>query len=124
MREIKFRLWSMNTMCDPEEVAGWRHSYLFRLFKEYTLLQYTGLKDKNGKEIYEGDIIRFTYWEHLMPPSPNVFIGEVIFELGAFKIKRNNIVHDFFSRTGTTLVFTVLGNIYENPELLESKENV
>lgn len=61
MREIKFRYFSEGIMFEPFALddnfdchVGW--------MKDSVLMQYTGLKDKNGKEIYEGDIIRFKYY--------------------------------------------------------------
>ena len=74
------------------------------------LMQYTGLLDKNGKEIYEGDIIK-----EIMCVSP----FSVVFLEGSF------LAHDgegpSLYLTGDGLVFEIIGNIYENPELL--KEN-
>nr|DAX61769.1 MAG TPA: YopX protein [Caudoviricetes sp.] len=79
---------------------------------EIELMQSTGLKDKNGKEIFEGDILK-----------SNKYITSVFYERGAYCVK--------FSRTPNTTVTMnvisfiekyktkIIGNIYENPELLE-----
>ena len=79
------------------------------------LMQSTGLKDKNGKEIFEGDIV-------LVLDSPyTVFYDN---ERGSYRLKphddRWNV--DYMSNFSHGGNFEVVGNIYENPELLEGKE--
>ena len=61
MREIKFRVWNGECMISPdyidrEGVAHWHENSIPESSKE--LMQYTGLKDKKGNEIFEGDIIK------------------------------------------------------------------
>ncbi len=78
--------------------------------------QYTGLKDKNRKEIYEGDILEFSM--HARE------VGVVIFRDGSFMVIRNS--YDFCIadlEDENWCFFEILGNIYENPELLEYKIN-
>jgi uncharacterized phage protein (TIGR01671 family) len=74
---------------------------------EIDLLQFTGLKDKNGKEIYEGDIIK---WEWV---SENIELVE--FRDGAFCPFGWN--HNAFQNLN---LIEVIGNIYESPNLLKS----
>lgn len=79
---------------------------------EFVLMQYTGLKDKNGKEIYEGDVIKTSI----------DLIGIVKFDTGYYF---EWIVDDKISMWNKDIKvwlewgFEVIGNIYENPELLE-----
>ena len=61
-REIKFRAWNGEEMISPDYITRdgygyWKENSIPTRSKE--LMQYTGLKDKNGKEIYEGDIVEF-----------------------------------------------------------------
>ncbi len=94
------------------------------LDNDLPLMQYTGLKDKNGEEIYEGDIVRFhsngsnTYVREVLwvnPITQNSFAGFVILNLACtdgFPSILQKSITDFCE---------VIGNIYENPELLEEK---
>ena len=79
-------------------------------FEYVVLMQSTGLKDKNGVEIFEGDI----GWDDHQEVH-----GQVIFENGAFKYEWENISEDLFEVTDD---IEIVGNIYENSELLEEAE--
>jgi len=85
------------------------------------LMQYTGLKDKNGKEIYEGDLVKWSDGEYKHPSNPR--IAEVRFdpELSFFAFNVDS-GHKFgysnFMYSDTEKHLEIIGNIYENPELL------
>ncbi|HAA4451531.1 TPA_asm: hypothetical protein GER72_02280 [Listeria monocytogenes] len=74
-----------------------------------TIGQYTGLKDKNGKKIFEGDICWEEYGE---------CYGVVKFEEGKFLYAWENIAEDLWEVADSIEIY---GNIHENPELLEAK---
>ena len=89
-------------------------------FDEIELMQYTGLKDKNGKETYEGDIVKFRFKDD-REEFPDL-IGYIEYQttFTAFRIMSNQ---GSFKIDITEIKFIeVIGNIYKNPELLEEGE--
>ena len=124
MREIKFRAWDnkTNEMRDTAELSN----HLFRAFKnavQYEFMQYTGLKDKNGKEIYEGDILA-------MPE-----ISKEVYWIVGWKAMRG-FMHDGedmpvgFTITSNipqhihpdVINLEIIGNIHENKEKLNDSK--
>ncbi len=112
MREIKFRAWDKDT-----KQLFTNAQITFNLFwnepKRFELTQYTGLKDKNDKEIYEGDIL-------VSHEAGNKHT--VVFEIGAFALSRpdgwRQLLNHASDNNGQVLE-TIIGNIYESSELLE-----
>lgn len=72
--------------------------------------QYTGLTDKNGTKIFEGDIVNIL--------TENNEIGIVKYDEGGFEVEADGFVIDFKQNINGTDV-AVIGNIYDNPELLK-----
>lgn len=138
MREIKFRAW------DAEEKVMWQPLTLEQIIRadwefetdpyEYTLpwkdymwsqhdktvwMQYTGLKDKNSKEIYEGDIVASTLKEN------KGGVIEWCIPNACFVVREDEntlIPIDIKGGTARMKETEVIGNIYENPELMKNYE--
>lgn len=89
------------------------------LKRRFVLMQCTGLKDKNGKLIFEGDIL-IQKEENAGPTKKLVIWEEDGGYLGLKDLKKSFFGVVTFHRFGYT--YEVIGNIYENPELLEVEE--
>lgn len=129
-REIKFRAWDKENkkMAQVSRIdfgpGGIRY-----LVDDSVLLEYTGLHDKNGREIYEGDIVSFgSVWNN----GDNEDIDEE-FHIGVVEYDPHYAVYNvncdesgehrfMFTEVVNYDGFGVIGNIFENPELLEGKQ--
>ena len=133
MREIKFRTWiDDEELCNEEEILhhldenenfipfmqdldswyfddGQTLGDYFDCFDKEKIMQYTGLKDKTGREIYEGDILK----------DEENFLWKVCTADGGWTIECIDMPGlQCLTMTETTF-YEIIGNIYENPELLE-----
>lgn len=121
MREIKFRVWDKveKKMYYPETLISspWMMSldgHVYNVYlqqqaqynwtKRVVVLQYTGLKDKNGKEIWEGDVVKIA----------DNFSGQIFDRLGCWFVEMGKEL-GYYPQCDTE----VIGNIYEKPELVK-----
>lgn len=142
--EIISRLHIVDGLYFDREVAQYKDEVgvsRFIKFKNTILMQSTGLHDKNGKEIFEGDILKFNdefaeycYEGYVDGSSEGFNYVEIkkektCFTFGKTKISESSLIalvedeHYPFEEllTEASYEFEILGNIYENPELLEVK---
>ena len=116
-REIKFRAWDkknkkmlsgFNAFDVGSDGQIWMNQV--NVSAQFILMQYTGLKDKSGVEIFEGDIVKSTYSG----------LDKTVIEMHSFCY----YLHDYALQSDDSEYYTfngieVIGNIHENPELLE-----
>jgi len=132
MREIKFRAWDKNKKIMVEVARlgltddqisvhtpnkGYGVSYNDPI-EDFEVMQYAGLKDKNGSgnDIYEGDVLELFFTGH-----PH-YMGVVKFKDGMFFIEATKSEYPYkYVGTVGGVDAKIIGNIYENPELLEDK---
>jgi len=116
-REIKFRAWDGFNIIDSRDfwISADGHCAIFNEdgnieYNYWTLIQFTGLEDRNGKDIYEGDIVSGVlykdYSEH---------IGKVLYDFNGYRILTN----EKSLQLDLTEKLTVIGNIYEHGHLLK-----
>lgn len=124
-RPIKFRAWDENKkqMIFGGSITAWLQAFLEQgrprsggvrqtIHKDLHFLQFTGLTDKNGKEIYEGDVVGHDTVEYKDD------FAEVKFVDGCFYAEFRYDGRTWFELVSRDRII-VIGNIYENPELLK-----
>ena len=130
---IKFRAWDKidNLMLYPDKIILGKENYILNSSEERCyvpseaiLLQFTGLFDKNGKEIYEGDIAKITHTGRAKDGS----LGKYT-ELGVMEFNVNGAFYGFkcedslFNKDFWGMTVEIIGNVFENPDLRELTKN-
>lgn len=130
MREIQYRAWHKDgAYMMPVEEIDFENKLInksgaWRWFNELELMQSTGLKDKNGVEIFEGDIVRYT-WDlpndiNATEKGKKIRVSKVFWSdwRASFAVGKKSVNSDLFGyvRNGNTV--EVIGNIYENSDLI------
>lgn len=125
MREIKFKVWAKHTksmVSLAEALKEVTFGFLLKFNDTYDLLLYTGLKDKNGVEIYEGDVFKHNsgHWivdfdkgSFILNHSELKNIDGSLLRWGSLSRLFDVDMNDIYNRV------EVIGNIYENKELLD-----
>ena len=140
MREIKFRAWNRRDgrawgtfglgedklwLGDTREVYA--HIHMLPTLDHWVLMQFTGLTDKDGKEIYEGDVLGGyphatveVIWDRAAACfATRYFVDDDDDDGGLVKREITDLLSNSMHECGD--VWTVIGNVYENPELLNAE---
>lgn len=119
MREIKFRAWRLNKDRHTGiSVEPFMEYNINDISRDLILMQYTGLKDKNGKEIYEGDILKVMVTNNIIPDQEQKgMIFSVVYQDHGFIFNPKMPFNHSYSSSWT--LHEVIGNIHENPQLIK-----
>lgn len=132
MREIKFRAWNKYNMSyDELTVVGpdiGLNALLKNVQRNFTLMQYTGLKDRNGREIYEGDILKSRendeVWrvDEMLPAHRQSHVTNIGYFCGkTYNSRASSAAYDNIDDwMSWPEMYEIVGNVYENPQLMAS----
>jgi len=130
MREIKFRAWSkeFNTMKTQHGIplislSGQMYNEGLNITDRFILMQYTGIKDKNGKEIYEGDIIHYGYYENIDKNGLELLDRPMNFKVWWEQSSCSWCANGRLVGLNGVYPFEIIGNIHENKSLIKVTDN-
>ena len=113
-------IWNGNVYANDSKKLSCNHLLGWSIDDEY-LMQSTGLEDDFGEEIFEGDVILWTYWDEFEDSGR----AKIVFDKGMFKLldihTEKEVWDSLFDCIENCNVY-LQGNVYENPELLEVEE--
>ena len=136
MRELKFRAWNKHLKVMKANIHLLDNCNEYFNNDNQDVMQYTGLKDKNGLDIYEGDVVRILYtdWPSQSAEKNGRYsmslgeykasissIGWIVFEYCRFGVRFSNDGICGFVDPGKHGEIEVIGNVWKNPELLQTK---
>jgi uncharacterized phage protein (TIGR01671 family) len=131
MRELKFRVWDnlkkewLKKKVYHSSISlneGGIGEFVFKQHPEgYIIQQYTSMKDRNGVEVYEGDIVAEKITEEMAANGDSAKVGVVYFAAGTFLIDGDGALYEHVFSVSPHILedFIVIGNRFENPELLK-----
>lgn len=118
MEEIKFRVYDKEEKCfhyfTLTNILQYKKEFEKHIINGDKFDLFVGLKDKNGKEIYEGDIVNFEHYNKIFKDK----IYYIIYENCNFVIKSKE-GDNFWIGSKSILNIEIIGNIHENPELIK-----
>lgn len=123
MREVKFRVWDKKMSFRFKMSKPFNPFFFGGVFTaKAVFMQFTGLSDTNGREVYEDDLLG--YWVKDVDRNDKLLLCRVMFNDGSFSADISCYLNGrLFTELKPCLKkYTVVGNIYENPELLEMEK--
>lgn len=124
MRDLKFRVWNKISQCIESWESMLEHGDFYRFINnnEYPLMQFTGLTDKNGADIYEGDFIKNKHgrisvvvWHEYSACWDCTFVSDE-------HLVDSKKAYEGFDNSKWKYNVEIIGNIHQHPELLNNKE--
>lgn len=134
IHDYKFKAWHKlaHQICDIDALDWMLDSYRAHTGRmsgsghlaDIILMQWTGLKDRNGVEIYSGYIVKTENEQFGSYPCPNSYLGVVTYLEDSYHIVQSHSTYKPTLRNLTIMSIEIIGNKYEHPHLLESEITV